>query len=326
MKQKLLNIAFLLLLTPILYAQTVWNGPTITFTKAAGANPSLPANQDRITASTWLTRGSVQGLYNIFSETGYTHNVSPANTLWATGTLANYASLTYTDWEAWTGDAPNVSSIVGRQAVLHIVSQNIYIGIKFTAWGMGSGAGGSFSYERTTAPVPAPVKLAGFTAAKKNNAVQLAWTTASEENTASFSIERSPNGREFSSIGSLPAAGFSSSKKAYAFTDAVPLANNFYRLRINDQDSRISYSNVLAFKTAKRMALEIFPVPVKNTLYVQSNNPSQTTLQLADATGKVLKSAGLAAGDHSFTLDVSDLKSGVYFIRTGTESRMLIKE
>src|ERR1051325_4363821 len=41
---------------------TIWNGPTTNFTKANGANPSLAANQDRLTSDIWLTRGSSQGL------------------------------------------------------------------------------------------------------------------------------------------------------------------------------------------------------------------------------------------------------------------------
>ena len=34
--------------------------------------------------------------------------------------------------------------------VVHLITDNIYIDIKFTSWGQGSGAGGGFSYERST--------------------------------------------------------------------------------------------------------------------------------------------------------------------------------
>ena len=37
-------------------AATIWNGPPISFTKTAGSDPNLAANQDRITANFWLTR------------------------------------------------------------------------------------------------------------------------------------------------------------------------------------------------------------------------------------------------------------------------------
>src|ERR1051325_2857585 len=60
-----------------IHAATVWNGPTITFTKTDGSDPTAAANQDRLTANVWLTRGGAQGIYNAKQEAGFTHNVSP---------------------------------------------------------------------------------------------------------------------------------------------------------------------------------------------------------------------------------------------------------
>src|SRR6266542_4124740 len=93
--------ALVLTLLPAGRAATVWNGPLNSFTKDSGANPSLPANQDRIYANTWITRGGTQGIYNAAQEIRFTHYFSPTNTEWANGTLANYASLTYTNWNRW---------------------------------------------------------------------------------------------------------------------------------------------------------------------------------------------------------------------------------
>jgi hypothetical protein len=129
---------------------TVWNGPLTTFTEPAGDTGTLPGDQDRITADVWLTRSNAMGLFNAALETGYTHSFSPSNTVWAFGTLDQYASLTYTNWEDLTGGNP--PSMVGVPAVLYLISDNIYIGIEFSSWGM-RGVGG-FSYNRTTADVP----------------------------------------------------------------------------------------------------------------------------------------------------------------------------
>src|SRR2546430_384546 len=76
-------------------AAIVWNGPTVSFSKLALADPTLPANQDRLTSDVWLARGNSSGLYNAVSETGFTDFSSPAGTEWSYGTLANYTSLTY---------------------------------------------------------------------------------------------------------------------------------------------------------------------------------------------------------------------------------------
>lgn len=142
----------------------IWNGPTITFTEASGANGSQPADQDRMTFNVWLTRNLTQGLYNAKTESSYTHFSSPADTAWAYGSLANYASLTYNNWETWNGHNP--PSMVGQNAVLHLISDDIYLSVKFISWG---GSSGGFSYQRSTpSVVPEPsaalMMLAGLAA------------------------------------------------------------------------------------------------------------------------------------------------------------------
>jgi hypothetical protein len=134
-------------------AATVWNGPPTAFSKSGADDPTLPANQDRINPNVWLTRGGIQGLYNAKTESGFIHSFSPADTQWADGTTANYSSLSYVDWNTWAktihGGPP---STVGVAAVLHLITDDIYIDITFTSWA----AGGDFSYQRST---PAAVNL-----------------------------------------------------------------------------------------------------------------------------------------------------------------------
>ncbi|MFM2007327.1 MAG: hypothetical protein RLZZ09_2982 [Pseudomonadota bacterium] len=134
-------------------ATVVWNGAPIAIAKAAGADFTLLQNQDRLTDQVWLTRGNSQGLFNIRAEPAFAHAFSPAGTEWAYGTTANYAALSYTNWEAWTGGAGGgPPGTVGRDAVLHLIADDIYLDLKFTLWG---GNGGAFSYLRST-PVPEP--------------------------------------------------------------------------------------------------------------------------------------------------------------------------
>lgn len=146
-------------------APTIWSGPTTTFTKANGANPLLAANQDRLTSTVWLTRGSSQGLFNANTEAGFGHFSSPANTEWADGSLANFASLTYQNWNSWAkGVHAGPPSTVGVNAVVHLKAEDIYLSVKFTSWTSG-GAGGGFSYIRSTplaVPEPSSVILFGI--------------------------------------------------------------------------------------------------------------------------------------------------------------------
>lgn len=131
-------------------AQTIWTGSKINFTKANNADWTMPENQDRITSLIWITRKNNQGIFNIFSESGYASNVSPADTEWALGTTANLGTLTFDDWETITKPTENAHlELPGKEYVLHLISEDIYIDLKYFTWTSGN-AGGGFSYERTT--------------------------------------------------------------------------------------------------------------------------------------------------------------------------------
>src|SRR4051812_16940388 len=126
-------------------AATVWTGPRITFTKLRTDNETLPAFQDRITARVWLTRGGSRGLYNILQETGFSRGISPVDTEWSYGTTADLPNLKFTNWVAWHGSCSPCA--VGRDAVLHLISEDIYIDIKVLSW---PAASGNVTYERST--------------------------------------------------------------------------------------------------------------------------------------------------------------------------------
>ena len=147
--------AWLLLITAAapVSAATIWSGPKLTFSKGSFADETDPANQDRITDNVWITRGAVRGIYNARTESAYEINVSPEDTEWAFGTTADLESLTFEPWQVAVNNNPPAST--GQDMVVHLITDNIFIDIKFTEWGLGAQGGGSFEYERST-PIPEP--------------------------------------------------------------------------------------------------------------------------------------------------------------------------
>ncbi|MBW8863968.1 MAG: hypothetical protein JF609_03410 [Verrucomicrobia bacterium] len=141
--------ALVLLATPLVHAATIWTGPLVTYAQPS-SDPTLAANQDRITPDVWLTRAASKGLFNAYYETNAT-TFSPTNTEWAFGTLTNCTSLQYTNWLAWLNGKSPVT-LVGQPAVVHLISDDIYISIQFTVWVPG-GSGG-FAYQRSTPALP----------------------------------------------------------------------------------------------------------------------------------------------------------------------------
>jgi hypothetical protein len=151
---------------------TVWNGPIITFTQTS-SDWTAPLNQDRLTDNVWITRAASEGVFNAVTETNFTHSFSPADTEWANGQLTDYTNLTYTDWNTWAkGVNPNPPSTVGVPAVLHLKTDDAYIGITFTSWGTLSG---TFAYQRTTRILPPRIPLA---ITRIGNNVVVTWTNA----------------------------------------------------------------------------------------------------------------------------------------------------
>ena len=128
-------------------AQTTWTGPVTTFTKANFADWTLKENQDSIAGNVKITRADTAGIFNIASEEKYTKKSSPADTEWAFGTTAEIGSLAFQNWQDAVSSNP--PDMVDKDMVLHLISDDIYIDIKFTAWTKGRDGGG-FSYERST--------------------------------------------------------------------------------------------------------------------------------------------------------------------------------
>ncbi len=143
----------------LLNAQTIWRGPKMTFTKAGNTDTSL-ANQDRITGNISLTRTrGGGGLFNILRDfnagaTNFAGTLTPTDTEWAYGTTENYASLTYQNLPALIGIGNFKNIADGRNMVLHLITDDIYIDIKFLFWASGGNHGfaeyAGFSYERST--------------------------------------------------------------------------------------------------------------------------------------------------------------------------------
>ena len=56
--------------------------------------------------------------------------------------------LTFEPFRTAVGDPKNV---VGKNLVLHLVAEDIYLPISFTSWTVGKTNGGGFAYNRATA-------------------------------------------------------------------------------------------------------------------------------------------------------------------------------
>lgn len=127
---------------------TIWQGPEFTFSKADGTDPSLEANQDRITDDVWITRGLDGGqIYNAVTETSANKASSPAGTKWAIGTVNEIESLNF---QAFRDAVGSPKDVVGKDLVLYLEAEDAYLTVKFSSWSVGNVDMGGFAYTRST--------------------------------------------------------------------------------------------------------------------------------------------------------------------------------
>ncbi|RYE18475.1 MAG: hypothetical protein EOP51_21880, partial [Sphingobacteriales bacterium] len=90
-----------------------------------------------------------------------------------------------------------------------------------------------------------PVSWASFTAQKSGEKVLLQWKTNNEINANRFVILHGNDGIHFTAIGTVQAAGNSSTLQRYSFTHNAPLPQvNFYRIEQQDFDGKKNYSDI----------------------------------------------------------------------------------
>lgn len=137
-----------------------------------------------------------------------------------------------------------------------------------------------------------PVNLLYFKAQTKNAHTQLLWATASEQNNDYFNIEKSENGIDFSTIGTVHGAGNSQKLLNYSYTDNTPLHHKtYYRLKQVDFDGKWKYSPTIAIADGKDISRNI-SISVNNKNVADFEISAQENfldLHLTDMLGKPLK-------------------------------------
>jgi len=167
-----------------------------------------------------------------------------------------------------------------------------------------------------------PVALLNFNATLDGKFALLQWQTASEINTGRFNIQRSTDGRNFTTIGQVHAAGNSSKLLSYSYPDPEIFSLNenkiYYRLEEVDLDGRKTYSSIKAITLASGDAVvTIAPNPVTTMLNITAHKDIPgAVLSLTDMNGKTLYTTkqSLQKGQ-LITLNLGNYAGGLYIVR-----------
>ena len=178
-------------------------------------------------------------------------------------------------------------------------------------------------------PSSLPIELLRFTAEAKDSYLQLDWVTLTEINNDYFTVERSSDGINFSSIFEINGAGNSSHINNYSTIDDSPLEGwSYYRLKQTDYDGKTSYSNIVTekFNGLSDFSLEIYPnpFPVK-TVFRTNRDFKDTKLIVYNSYGRAVKEIQNISGQ-TFTFYRENLSSGLYFVNLIQDSNLIVTE
>lgn len=178
----------------------------------------------------------------------------------------------------------------------------------------------SMDTNEVTSPLgggPLPVTLTSFLATRRERQVLVQWSTASEQNSRSFAVERSPVGTTgWETIATVTAAGNSSAPRSYRVADERPGTGFvYYRLRSTDHDGTFALSSVraVAFDGAVAPLAMLFPNPVLGRLTVTGVQPGSRWM-LVDLVGKI-QQQHVAGASGTEQVETSQLPAGSYLLR-----------
>lgn len=157
---------------------------------------------------------------------------------------------------------------------------------------------------------PIPVTFTFVTASQQNNAVNIDWKTANENNVEKYNIEKSVDDNNFVNSTDIKANNLTLNN--YHWVDVYPgEGNNYYRIRSIDFSGKIIYSEVMKVYIEKRVpGIKLYPNPATvNNLNLQMINqqPGIYEVRLMNLSGQTFMTKSI---QHPGGSSIENLKTG----------------
>ena len=180
--------------------------------------------------------------------------------------------------------------------------------------------------ELTVSDVPTtlPVTWQSFTAEKQGTASLLKWSTASEQNTKDFEVQHSTNTVSWTPLGTVAAAGNSTTTRQYSFVHNTPFKGgvyNYYRILQRDLDGKFSYSKIASLIYDEPGAdVLVYPNPATETLTIYIAESKE--VKLINVAGATVWRGTLQAGRNQINLQL--FAKGIYWVVAGGVKKQII--
>ncbi len=182
-------------------------------------------------------------------------------------------------------------------------------------------------------PWPLNVTLLSFNGKLADGLANLFWTTSKEDVSFRFEVQRSADGINYTTIGTVNSYSNSVSEtNQYSFTDPVKVDGKaHYRIVMVSNDNKRKISRIVQLnKDAKDFSFGTVINPFSNELLFEVFVPKNANVEaeLIDQNGRVVKrkSFYLAAGANSLSItDAEVLSKGIYTLRLHNNGSIITK-
>lgn len=168
-----------------------------------------------------------------------------------------------------------------------------------------------------------PIELTTFATNTEGSKNNLTWATASEVNNKMFEIERSYDGKDFTSIGQVKGNNKPSN---YQYVDYAPFNTTYYRLKQIDNDGTETYSKVITATLKSGKSLKVYPTLVSNGVLTVSSLRGDEATEGGDFAIYNVFGQQVQSGKTAQRLDVSTLAKGTYILKVGTELAKFVRQ
>jgi len=176
-----------------------------------------------------------------------------------------------------------------------------------------------------------PIELLDFYVATKDGNAHIHWSTASETNNQIFLVERTTNGTDFETVGTLPGAGTSTMVNHYSFVDEAPKSGvSYYRIKQVDFDGAQSVSHLLPFSNEETQVFGVYPNPTAGHFILSHSGEAlqSISVEIRDVTGRVIELCTGVDTDAALgaSFDIEKYPAGIYtVIVQGVSERWVVR-
>ncbi len=171
-----------------------------------------------------------------------------------------------------------------------------------------------------------PIELVSFNAKCEKGKVNVEWEAATQKNNDYFTIERSANGTDFETVGTVKGAGNSNQTLRYSFVDVKPLGGtSYYALKQTDFNGQFKNLQLVAVSCDVVPEIIYRPNPNSGTFIVEGAEQNSDII-ITDVLGQIVLQTKISSDKTEIVLN--NPLNGIYFIQTvsknGSASKKII--